>query len=823
MIRDPIASHFHSRHVPDGLRAIVFLLATVIAPVAAWAQQVPTDPSSTHIFPAGGRRGTEVSVRVGGECLPPSSRFRIWGAGLAAQPELGERVTGDYAASPRRKPSEQPVTHPTEWNSSITIAADAPLGTGLWRLSCARGGTGGRPFVVGDLPEFIESEPNSVSEEAQQVEMPVTINGQIAGECDLDYYRFQAKAGDVVNVEMAAARIGSALDPVVEIFHPAGHRVAAQELRVGADPVLAFRADSTGEYQLMISGVTFRGGPAFVYRVTVSTAPFLRFTYPAGGRTGTAETVDHYALTGDGNLLAVPLPVTFPPSHGLFWTHPGDRGNAVPLQTGDLHETLETANNDHCESATELQWPQVMNGQLETSADEDWYRLSCQVGTPLSIECFSQPGWSAAMPVVAVVDAQGNVVSSVSGVQAIGGTTRMQWQAPSDGEWWLRVRDLQYGIRGGPDFIYRLTVQKAVPDFLLSTKVDVVNVVQGARTEVDVAIERLGGCVEPIELIADGLPEGVTLEGHQIAAGQSSAKLAFVAADESRSCDVTLRIRGKAEISGSIIERPVRATHLGHDPDGVSIESSDVDHLQLTVVHKPVFRLFCNEAYQYAHRGTVYPYLMEVERLNGFDQPIQLQVADRQIKDLDGIEIPETTISPDQSEFRLPLYLPETMHINVQAHSNVYAQGHAAFVDKFGQKQTMLVVSTMRCMIRTLPTVVKLRSLEREVAASTDTALTCSLALDRTPNFRGPMQIQLLDPVSGISAETVMIGAEEIRADVAIQIDRSLAQQSSLPLRFRAVGVMDDDVQVVSEATVTLVLRDRSDPSGGRGTDVTSE
>src|SRR5262245_51678485 len=31
----------------------------------AHAQQVPTDPTSTHIFPAGGRRGTVVSVRVG--------------------------------------------------------------------------------------------------------------------------------------------------------------------------------------------------------------------------------------------------------------------------------------------------------------------------------------------------------------------------------------------------------------------------------------------------------------------------------------------------------------------------------------------------------------------------------------------------------------------------------------------------------------------------------------------------------------------------------------------------------------------------------------
>ena len=809
MVRNQSTGHFDLRELTRALRIIVLLLASVLAPAVTCAQQVPTDPSSTHIFPAGGRRGTEVNVRVGGECLPPSTRFCIWGDGLAAPPVLGERVTGNYAPSPRRKPSEQPVSHPTEWKTNITIAADAPLSPGLWRLSCARGGTGGRPFIIGDLPEFVESESNSDPDEAEKIDMPVTINGQIAGECDLDYYRFQANVGDVVYVDTVAARLGSALDPVVQIFDPAGHGIAAQELRVGADPVLAFRADSTGEYRLMISSVTFRGGPAFVYRVTVSAAPFLRFAYPAGGQVGTTETIGFYSLTGDGRFQTLPQTVSFPPTTGVFQTHHGDGGNAIPLLAGNLNETVETANNNLRESATELRWPQVMNGQLETSTDEDWYHLVCRAGTTLSIECLTQPGWSAALPIVALVDAQGNLVSSVNAVQAIGGTTRIHWQPPADGEWWLRVRDLQQGIRGGPDFTYRLTVREAIQDFSLSMKADVVNVVQGARAELDVAIEHIAGFAGPIELIADGLPEGVTLEGHQIAAGQTAAKLAFVATDEARSCDVTLRIRGKADIAGTFIERPVRAMHLGHDPDGIGIESSDVDHVQLTVVHKPVFRLYCNEAYQYAHRGTVYPYLMEVERLNGFDQPIHLQVADRQIKDLDGIEIPETTIAPEQSQFMLPLYLPETMHINVQAHSNVYAQGHVAFVDKFGQQQTMLVVSTMRCMIRTLPTVVKLRSLERELSGSTDSSIVCTLVLDRTPNFTGPMQIQLVDPFPGIAAEAVTIGPGQNTAEVMIQVDQSMPHESSVPLRFCAVGIMDDDVQVVSEAKVMLVLRDR--------------
>ena len=821
---------------------LTIFLACIVLPAVVSAQQVPTDPSSTHIFPAGGRRGTAVDVRVGGECIPPGTRFRLWGAdekssphapreepaganpaagfdvpqfsdvrlsadGLTAPPELGDRVTGHYAPSPRRKPSEQPVNHPTEWESQIAIADDAPLGSALWRLSCARGGTGGRPFIIGDLPEFIESEPNSVPEAAQQVEMPVTINGQIAGESDLDYYRFHANGCDVVCVDVAAARLGSALDPIVQILDSDGHRIAAQELRVGADPVLAFRADVSGEYRLLITGVTYRGGPAYVYRITLSASPFRRFAFPAGGQAGTTQQIDFFSLTGDGSLTAIPQSVTFPSTSGPFWSRSSDGANPVLLLAGDLAEAVERPNNDNRESATELPWPLVMNGQLESATDEDWYRLTCRAGTSLSIECQAQPGWSSALPIVALVDANGGVVSTVSAVQVSGPTTRLHWSPPADGVWWLRVRDLQQGIRGGPDFIYRLSVREAVPDFSLSMKSDAINVVQGARSEVDVTIEHLGGFSAPMELIAEGLPEGVTLDGHQIAAGQTSTKLAFVATEDARSCDVTLRIRGKADVAGTVIERSVRAMHLGHDPDGIGPGASDVDHVQLTVVHKPVFRLYCNEAYQYAHRGTVYPYLVEVERLNGFDQPIHLEVADRQIKDLDGIEIPKITIAPEQSQLMLPLYLPETMHINVQAHSNVYAQGHVEFVDKFGQKQTMLVVSTMRCMIRTLPTVVKLRSRERELVVSGLEPVICSLVLDRTPNFTGLMQIRLVDPPPGISAEATTIGPGEDSTDMAIQIAGLMPRPSSVPLRFRAVGIMDDDVQVVSEASATLVFQ----------------
>src|SRR5262245_25072718 len=102
------------------------------------AQPVPSrEPSSTHIYPAGGRRGTTVNVLVGGECIPPETGFRIWGDGVAAPMTLGAKRFSHLEADPRREPREVPICYPKEWESVVEIAPDATLGARPWRLTCA--------------------------------------------------------------------------------------------------------------------------------------------------------------------------------------------------------------------------------------------------------------------------------------------------------------------------------------------------------------------------------------------------------------------------------------------------------------------------------------------------------------------------------------------------------------------------------------------------------------------------------------------------------------------------------------------------------------
>ncbi len=218
---------------------------------------------------------------------------------------------------------------------------------------------------------------------------------------------------------------------------------------------------------------------------------------------------------------------------------------------------------------------------------------------------------------------------------------------------------------------------------------------------------------------------------------------------------------GTATIAGKTIERSASVT-----PVGVSRDEWErlpfADELALTIQHKPIFKLTCNEAYQYAHRGTIYPYAMQVERLNGFKGPITIQLCDRQVQDLDGLDVIETIVPPGVTQFNNLVYLPENMHVGIQHHSRPYAQGYATFTDKWGQTQTLLAISDHRNMIRTMPTLALLRPAQHEVIAGPGSLLPCKFTLVRTPQFMESMQVELT-PTKGVSAKTANIEASPQR------------------------------------------------------------
>jgi len=98
-----------------------------------------------------------------------------------------------------------------------------------------------RTVVVADGPQAVETEPNDDAAAAPALAVPGGVSGRIGRDGDVDHFRFDAKRGRRLVVEVFARRLGTPLDPVIEILEARGRAVPRAVLRPVAETEVAFR------------------------------------------------------------------------------------------------------------------------------------------------------------------------------------------------------------------------------------------------------------------------------------------------------------------------------------------------------------------------------------------------------------------------------------------------------------------------------------------------------------------------------------------------------------------------------------------------------
>jgi hypothetical protein len=219
-----------------------------------------------------------VPVRVGGLFLYKSCNLELLGPGVTATNTIRSMPTRWFEGPILPLPdSQQAEDYPKDMAGEIRVAVDAPLGPRHARLWTAEGAASGLTFVVGDLPEIVEQEIDG-DPVPVEVKLPVTINGRIFPRGNVDDWTFALKKGQTVTCEVNAARLGSPLDARLELFDPHGRAVAENDDHFGTDPFLRYVAKEDGVYQVRVADANFKGGQAYVYRLTLTTAPFVEPT-----------------------------------------------------------------------------------------------------------------------------------------------------------------------------------------------------------------------------------------------------------------------------------------------------------------------------------------------------------------------------------------------------------------------------------------------------------------------------------------------------------------------------------------------------------------
>lgn len=542
-----------------GFALLLIAFATTALPAA--------EPELDRISPPGAQRGTAI-------------RLDVYGSHLAVDAKILSSIPGSFTPLTPDSTKMGPAL-----SFLLELDADAEVGLYPLRLETSTGLTNLALFSVGALEEIYEEESapkgrpgsNDGIENAQAIELPATVNGRLAG-ADRDVYRFKAKAGESVAIEVEARRTGSAIDPVLRVLDADGEQLAANNDAPGLDldSRMRFRAPADGVYYVVLHDAAYSRQQADSYRLKIGDFDFAEGFFPLGGPRGEQVEMEWFG----GNLrepikTSVDLTAAEAGSRWARIQPPGKPG-ALPatFAVSDREEELESKDRT-------LTAGRILNGRIADTGEVDSYRLAVEEGQSwrISVDA-AELGSSELFPLLSVFHGEELLARSGDEIPEKGRTTLeentfvsrdpfVSLEVP-DGAKELMVVVEDLVERGGPSFGYRLLAEQGPPDFELALNTPQVNIPAGGVAYVSATAKRRG-FAGPIQLEVANLPDGVSVQGGHLVgslatkdrdSSSTSGILALVADSDAPQQSWELSVWGVGELSnGETVRR--RATGPG--------------------------------------------------------------------------------------------------------------------------------------------------------------------------------------------------------------------------------------------------------------------
>ena len=600
------------------------------------------------VFPAGAVPGSLFELTISGTNLDNVDRLVFSHEGISFARKMAEATPFDEGP--------QPVENLFE----VTVAANVPPGNYDVRCQGKYGLSNRRTFVVSTIPQLTETEPNGGNDlpawvqkdgvktnAAQEVTLPVTINGQSTGGPDVDWYRFTGVAGQRVLLDGYSKRIDSRMDLAITLFTEAGTIIGESKAAEADDALVDVTLPANGLYFVKVHDAFFAQGPGYMYRITIGQLPYLDSVFPRAGLPGSN---DEYTLLGrnlpggqpspfqlDGRPLdqlkvRIPLPgdaigrLTYasfmgPQQAGMDGVefrvaNNGFNSNPVLITPATAAIVLEDATNNSPGSPQKLTLPCEVAGSFYPQRDVDWFSFVATKDDVWSIDLYAQrlgqscdaailiqrvstndKGEEQIIDIVSLDDVQERNFNNRSGRHEFDERTTdpsYTFKAPQDGTYRILLKEGVSSVKSNPRLVYRLAIRKPQPDFRVVAVPDgspeALMLRKGGRDVVHLVVFRQDDFDGEITVSATGLPEGVTTEDIVIGPGNSYGTLILTAADNASVGIGTLQIVAKSTINGAEIVRPARygaalVPFQFNQPNAnvPSVRSRLVDRLQVCV------------------------------------------------------------------------------------------------------------------------------------------------------------------------------------------------------------------------------------------------
>lgn len=446
-------------------------------------------PQLSALYPAGGQVGQTVQVTAVGS-------FPNWPV-TAYSPEPGLSITADAASGVLK----------------ISIAQDAPLGVHTIRLYDKEGASEPRRFVVGHPAEIQESEPNNRLREAQSMtSLPCVINGRLQARGDVDTYSISLVKGQTLVADVDAQfELGSPMDTVLQFTNPRGITLEQQEDQQGLDPFLTYTAPADGVFLLRIfafpetpsADVSLAGGDNFIYRVTLTTGPFVDFVMPLAASSSSANELIATGFNLDNGARGFSLPPE-PAGHhqAMAWSADLAKPYFLDVLPGSH---LVAAETDDPALVQMIPLPATVTGRIEKKNDRDTFEFPARMGKAIRCRILSRAMGSPMDPVLTLLDPSGMELASADDLGELR-DAELRYQPPKDGPLRITVKDLHGHF--GEKYVYRLQVEEPAADFALVIAKHEWVATPATPLEIEVNVDRQEGFADEIQIQLTGLPPG---------------------------------------------------------------------------------------------------------------------------------------------------------------------------------------------------------------------------------------------------------------------------------------------------------------------------
>lgn len=599
----------HHRPARGILLALLALGATLASTRTAHAQPrqgnaLPT-PRLLILTPPGGKAGSSFEVTFTGTDLEEPQGLLFSQPGIKAEP-VAPPATPEPKPDPKKKPPKRrkgpAMGKPVVTRFKVTIDSTVPVGIHDVRLVNKWGVSNPRAFVVGDLAEVQEKEPNSDVEQAQRVALNSTINGGMASPTDVDYYVFPGKKGQRVIVSCLASSIDSRFTPGLELYDAAGKQLAANRNYSERDALADCVLPEDGDYYVRVFQFTHtQGTPEHFYRLSITTAPWIDAVFPCVVEPGKTTSVTVYGrnLPGgkpEGALEKITVPVAAPATPEAAsrlaytgWLSPraagltgfefrlrNEAGSSNPflITLARAPVVLDNGTNDTPETAQEVTLPCEIAGQIEKRRDRDWYTFSAKKGEVYTIEVLSSRLGAPTYMYFQIRGADKREMYESQDNQDV--LSRKFWMrsedpqpyrfaVPADGKYQLLVGSFVGDTLAGPRHHYRVRITLDQPDFQLIAigpdehRPEAPVLMQGGNQAFTVFALRQDGFVGDIALSVEGLPPGVTCPPQTLGGDLHQTHLVLSAKPDAAAWTGAVKIKGTATINGKKVAREARS------------------------------------------------------------------------------------------------------------------------------------------------------------------------------------------------------------------------------------------------------------------------